>query len=162
MNALDRRRGFTLLEVMIATIILALGLAVLLTSFANCQRVMKMSQDNETAQYVLSLGETVYPIPSPDLVTGDPLYDEQLNIEETPAEDLLDDLEMSSSDLSRERREELSTYTFERAVDEVDDEELKRAGYLYTLRTKIKWGSKRLSEEERPTLEVITLWRKKR
>ena len=156
------RRGFTLLEVMIATIILSIGLVVLLTSFANCQKVMKASQDHETAQYVLVLGETVYPIPSPDLVTGDPQDDDRLNIEETRAEDLLDYLEISSSDLPKDRRDELSSYTFERTVDEIDDEELKRAGYLYTLRTRVRWGSTRLRDEERPKLEVLTLWRKKK
>jgi prepilin-type N-terminal cleavage/methylation domain-containing protein len=160
MSARADRSGFTLLEVMIATIILSIGLVVLLTSFANCQRVMKASQDYETAQYVLSLGETVYPIPTPELVTGDPLDDEKLNIDETSAEDLLEDLEIDSSSLSRERREELSSYTFSRTVDEIDDEELKRAGYLYTLRTKIVWGSRRLRDEDRPKLEVLTLWRK--
>ena len=90
MNARTGRQGFTLLEVMIATIILSIGLVVLLTSFANCQKVMKASQDHETAQYVLTLGETVFPIPSPDLVTGDPLEDEQLNIQETTAGELLE------------------------------------------------------------------------
>ena len=162
MSVRTDRRGFTLLEVMIATIILSIGLVVLLTSFANCQKVMKASQDHETAQYVLALGETVYPIPSPDLVTGDPLDDDRLNIEETKAEDLLDYLEISSSDLPKDRRDELSSYTFERTVDEIDDEELKRAGYLYTLRTRVRWGSTRLRDEERPKLEVLTLWRKKK
>ena len=161
MSARADRRGFTLLEVMIATIILSSGLVVLLTSFTNCQKVMKASQDNETAQYVLAIGETVYPIPSPDLVTGDPLDDEQLNIQPTSAEELLDDLDIPASDMPTDRRDELSTYTFERAVDEVDDEELKRAGYLYTLRTRVRWGSTRLREEDRPKLEVLTLWRKK-
>ena len=156
------RSGFTLLEVMIATIILSIGLVVLLTSFSNCQKVMKASQDHETAQYVLSLGETVYPIPSPDLVTGDPLEDEQLNIQETTAEDLLDELDLPSSELPKDRRDELSSYTFERTVDEIDDEELKRAGYLYTLRTRVRWGSTRLRDEDRPKLEVLILWRKQR
>ena len=160
MSVRTDRRGFTLLEVMIATIILSIGLVVLLTSFANCQKVMKASQDHETAQYVLALGETVYPIPSPDLVTGDPLDDDRLNIEETKAEDLLDYLEISSSDLPKDRRDELSSYTFERTVDEVDDEELERAGYLYTLRTRVRWGSTRLRDEDRPKLEVLILWRK--
>ena len=154
------RRGFTLLEVMIATIILSIGLVVLLVSFSNCQKVMRASQDHETAQYVLALGETVHPIPSPDRVTDDPLKNDLLNIDETKAEELLDDLDISSSDLPKDRRDELSSYTFERTVDEVDDEELKRAGYLYTLRTKVRWGSTRLREEERPKLEVLTLWRK--
>ena len=161
MNGGGNRGGFTLIEVMVATIILSLGLAVLLTSFANCQRVMKASQDYETAQYVLTLGETVYPIPSPDLVTGDPIDDEQLNIQETTAEELLDTLELPSSELPKDRRDELAEYTFERSVDEVDDEEIKRAGYIYTVRTKICWGSRRLSDEERPKLEVLTFWRKK-
>ena len=162
MSARADRRGFTLLEVMIATIILSIGLVVLLTSFTNCQKVMKASQDNETAQYVLAIGETVYPIPSPDLVTGDPLDDEQLNIQPTSAEELLDDLDIPASDMPKDRRDELSAYTFERTVDKIDDDELKRAGYLYTLRTKVRWGSTRLREEERPKLEVLTLWRKQR
>ena len=160
MNGGGNRGGFTLIEVMVATIILSLGLAVLLTSFANCQRVMKASQDYETAQYVLTLGETVYPIPSPDLVTGDPIEDEQMNIQETTAEELLDTLELPSSELPKDRRDELSTYTFERTVDDVDDEEIKRAGFIYTIRTRIRWGSRHLKEEERPKLEVLTFWRK--
>ena len=160
MSGGGNRGGFTLIEVMVATIILSLGLAVLLTSFANCQRVMKASQDYETAQYVLTLGETVYPIPSPDLVTGDPIDDEQLNIQETTAEELLDTLELPSSELPKDRRDELSTYTFERTVDDVDNEEIKRAGFIYTIRTTIRWGSRHLKEEERPKLEVLTFWRK--
>lgn len=160
MSAGADRRGFTLLEVMISTIILSIGLVVLLTSFANCQRIMTASRDYETAQYVLSLGETVYPIPTPDLVTGDPIDDEKLNIDETTAEELLDYLEIPSSSFSNDRRDELSKYSFMRTVDEVDDEELERSGYLYTLRTVVRWGSTRQREEDRPKLEVLTLWRK--
>lgn len=161
MSARADRRGFTLLEVMISTIILSIGLVVLLTSFANCQRIMTASRDYETAQYVLSLGETVYPIPTPELVTGDPLDDEHLNIEETAAEDLLDYLEIPRDSFSKDRRDELARYSFMRTVDEVGDEDLERSGHLYTLRTVVRWGSTRQRDEDRPKLEVLTLWRKK-
>ena len=154
------RRGFTLLEVMCATIILSLGLVALLTAFMQCQRIMRTTQGFETAQYVLMLGETLYPLPSPDLVTTDPIDSDLLNIDETPALKLAQDLEIDR-DLSRERREELEYYTFERTVDEVDDEELERSGFLYTIRTVIRWGHTRRSKDRSETT-VITLWRKKR
>ena len=160
-GVVDRaRRGFTLLEVMCATIILSLGLVALLTAFMQCQRIMRTTQGFETAQYVLMLGETLYPLPPPDLVSDDPLDSELLNIEETPALKLAQDLEIDR-DLSRERREELEYYTFERTVDEVDDEELERSGFLYTVRTVIRWGNARRSKDRSETT-VITLWRKKR
>ena len=159
-DAADRsRRGFTLLEVMVATIILSLGLVALITAFMQCQRVMRATQGFETAQYVLMLGETLYPLPSPDLVTDDPIDNELLNVEETEALTLLDDLELD--DISKERREELDSYTFERTVDEIDDEELTRSGYLYTVRTVIRWGRARRSKDRNETT-VVTLWRKTR
>ena len=153
------RNGFTLLEVMCATIILSLGLVALLTAFMQCQRIMRTTQGFETAQYVLMLGETLYPLPPPDLVSDDPIDNELLNIEETPALKLADDLELD--DLSRERREELEYYTFERTVDDVDDEELERSGWLYTVRTTVRWGHVR-REKDRSESTVITLWRKTR
>ena len=159
-NAAGRfRMGFTLLEVMVATIILSLGLVALLTAFMQCQRIMRATQGFETAQYVLMLGETLYPLPSPDQVSDDPLDNELLNIEETEALTLLRDLELD--DITKERRDELEYYTFERTVDEIDDEELARSGYLYTVRTVIRWGHARRSRDRSETT-VITLWRKKR
>ena len=158
-DADSHRKGFTLLEVMCATIILSLGLVALLTAFMQCQRIMRTTQGFETAQYVLMLGETLYPLPPPDLVSDDPIDNELLNIEETPALKLVDDLELD--DLSRERREELEYYTFERTVDDVDDEELERSGWLYTVRTTVRWGHVR-REKDRSESTVITLWRKTR
>lgn len=151
------RGGFTLLEVMIATIILSLGLVALLTAFMHCQRIMCAAQEFESAQYVLMLGETAYPLPSPEQVTGDPLEDDLLNIDETSAHTLLNDLEID--DLPRERQQELEKYTFRRTVDEVDDEELARSGFIYTVRTTVAWGGRR--GKERSETQMITFWRKK-
>ena len=155
-----RSSGFTLLEVMIATIILSAGLVVLLTSFLQCQRVMNGAQDFENAQYVLALGETAYPLPSADQVddTGDQIFDnELLVIEPVTVEDILDDLGMPN--LPRDRMMQLESYTFERTIDEIDDEELERSGYLYTIRTVVSWGDDRHGRE-RDNVTVLTLWRK--
>ena len=156
----SRRSGFTLLEVMIATIILSVGLVVLLTSFLQCQRVMNGAQDFENAQYVLALGETAYPIPAPDQVddTGDQIFDnELLAIEPVTVGEILEDLGMPS--LPRDRMMQLETYTFERTIDLIDDEELERSGYLYTLRTVVSWGDGRHGRD-RDNVTVLTLWRK--
>ncbi|MCQ2392069.1 MAG: prepilin-type N-terminal cleavage/methylation domain-containing protein [Kiritimatiellae bacterium] len=152
------KSGFTLLEVMISTIILSVGLVVLLTSFMNCQRIMNASQDFESAQYVLQLGETAYPLPAPEQVNEDPLESDLLNIDEVAARELLDTLEID--DLPRDRQEDLEKYTFRREVDEVDEEELKRSGFLYTVRTIVAWGGGRGRERNETT--VITLWRKQK
>lgn len=157
---MKKRAGFTLLEVMIATIILSAGLVVLLTSFMQCQRVMNGAQDFENAQYVLALGETAYPIPAPDQVqdTGDAIFDnELLVIKPIDVAGILEDLGMPN--LPRDRMMQLESYTFERSIDEIDDEELERSGYLYTLRTVVSWGSERHGREK-DNVTVLTLWRK--
>ena len=158
---MKKRAGFTLLEVMIATIILSTGLVALLTSFLNCQRVMNGAQDFENAQYILALGETAYPLPAADQVddTGEQIFDnELLVIEPVSIGDILEDLGMP--DLPRDRMMQLESYTFERTIDEIDDEELERSGYLYTVRTVVSWGSDRHGRE-RDSVTVLTLWRKK-
>jgi hypothetical protein len=91
-------------------------------------------------------------------VTDDPLDNELLNIEEVSAHELLDDLDIR--DMPREREQELEKYTFRREVDEVDDEELERSGYLYTVRTTVAWGGRRGMNRSETT--VLTLWRKKK
>ncbi len=153
------KQGFTLLEVMIATIILSAGLVILLTSFMQCQQVMTASQSYENAQYVLILGETVHPLPDADMVTTDPIDDEKLNIEEVDALELYDKLELDP--LPRDRELELETYTFQRHVDEIDDEELKRSGYIYTIRTTVSWGRDTMNSD-RQNVQIITFWRKKK
>ena len=54
--------GFTLIEVLLAAIILGSGLTAILVSMSQSQRMMLSATDLETAQEVMDLGEMAYPL----------------------------------------------------------------------------------------------------
>ena len=54
------QRGFTLIEVLIASVILATGLTVILTAASRCLAVMRIARNYQTAQWTLSLGQLEY------------------------------------------------------------------------------------------------------
>ena len=154
------RAGFTLMEVLIAAVMLAVGCIAILSCVMQCQRMMLASKRFESAQLVLQLGEMAYPIPEPDQVTTsgeDVMSDDMLNVQETPALDLVSELEM---ELPRAEREQLLDYTFERTVDETDDEILQWNGGIYAIRSTVRWGGNNYGGK-REELNVIKLWRKK-
>ena len=154
------RAGFTLMEVLIAAVMLAVGCIAILSCVMQCQRMMLASKRFESAQLVLQLGEMAYPIPDTSQVTTsgeDILNDELLNVRETSAEDLLRELDM---ELPRTEREQLQDYTFKRTVDETDDEILQWNGGIYAIRSTVRWGGNNYGGK-REELNVIKLWRKK-
>ena len=154
------RAGFTPMEVLIAAVMLAVGCIAILSCMMQCQRMMLASKRFESAQLVLQLGEMAHPIPDPSQVTTsgeDIINDELLNVRETSAEDLLRELEM---ELPRTEREQRQDYTFERKVDETDDEILKWNGGIYAIRSTVRWGGSNYGAK-REELNVIKLWRKK-
>jgi prepilin-type N-terminal cleavage/methylation domain-containing protein len=78
------RRGFTLLEVLLAAIILGTGLAAILVSMSQSQKMMLASSYLETAQEVMDLGDMAYPLSN----VQDP--DQDLDVRETKASELWD------------------------------------------------------------------------
>ena len=108
------RSGFTLIEILLATMILALGLMTLMISLSNCAAMMTLSKEYQDAQYVFSLGELKYPI-----------------VESTDVEE---DLPVEpDSDL-------IKNYVFERTVDEKELETNEVDDGLYVVRTRVTWG----------------------
>lgn len=148
------RRGFSLIEVLVASVILALGCTSILALFAQSQRLMMVTSDLETAQRVLNYFEMVHPMPTPDQVTDDPLTSDLLRISPERAENLCEELEI---ELTRQDREDIAGYVVERKVDAIDDKELERNGGIYTVRTIVTWGS--TLHGEKPEKEtVVKLW----
>ena len=132
-----RRDGFTLIEILLATMILAGGLFSLMVGLSNCAQMMEISKEYKDEQFVFSLGELCFPIPPNDEIT-DPEEDERLNIDPVGAEEMIDELEM---DVSREVRETYKDFTFERMVEEKELATNEEDDGLYVLRTRISWGS---------------------
>ena len=89
------RSGFTLIEVLLAVVILGVGFAVLLTGVSRCLAVMKTARKYQDAQWVLDLATLEYP-----MIAG-----------EDPEEMEVDPVEYPDG------------YTFEREVGEDEDED---------------------------------------
>jgi prepilin-type N-terminal cleavage/methylation domain-containing protein len=146
------RRGFTLLEVLLAAIILGSGLAAILVSMSQSQRMMLASARLEAAQEVMDMGEMAYPLSD----VKDP--DSDLDVAETKAEELwelISDVRMTSA-----QRDKFHGYTWEReALNRKDSEEdIKRLGNLYTVRITVRWGDRFRGKGESES--YVTFWRK--
>ena len=147
------RQGFTLLEVLLAAIILGAGLAGILVSMSQSQRMMLSATDLETAQEVMDLGEMAYPL-------EDVKNEEDLDVRETRVSDLWD--KISEERLTSEQEEKFHGYTWERkALNKNDSEkDIKRLGNLYTVRITVTWGARGQGSGKKQQESYVTFWRK--
>ena len=114
--------GFTLLEVMLAVIILGGALAVLYRSIIVNVRMIDVSRERQEVAYVFSLGELEYPLRDIEDIEEDAVVDPDPSLKEG--------------------------YVFERTVDEKEDpEEGVEDDGLYVVRTTVTWGDGRNTEE---------------
>ncbi len=117
-----RRRGFTLVELILAIIILGGGLSVLYRTIIVDSRLVAISHDRQAVAYVFSLGDMKYPL--------------------RDIEDIEEDGPVSPDGSLKEG------YIFERTVDEKEDpaDDVEDDG-LYVIRTTVTWGDGRNREE---------------
>jgi prepilin-type N-terminal cleavage/methylation domain-containing protein len=148
------KKGFSLLEVLIAVVILAFGIASLLAKMAVSQQLMLSAAYLETAQEVMDLGDMAYPLSD----VKDP--DNDLDVRETKATDLWD--LVSEVELSKAQEEKFHGYTWEReALNRTDDEDdIKRLGNLYTVRITVRWGDRGKGSGRMQQESYVTFWRK--
>lgn len=145
------RKGFTLLEVMIAAILLGLGAVVIVTSMSQSQRMMLAANNFETALEVMDLGEMAYPL--------EDIEDEKdLEVSETKATELWG--KISDERLSSAQEEKFHGYTWERECLNLhdSDDDIKRLGNLYIVRVTVRWGDRFRGHGDSDG--YITFWRK--
>lgn len=147
------RRAFTLLEVLLASLILGFGLAGILVSMSQGQKFMQTMPDLITAQEVMDMGEMAYPLAE---VTDE----DDLDVRETKVDELWRLIAgQHGPNLTNEQEKKYHGYRWsrERIDPNMSDDDLKRLGYLHRVRVTVRWGDRFMGEKNEES--HVMLWR---
>ena len=145
------RRGFSILEVLIATVILGFGIVSLVVAMSQAQGKMFLTAYLETAQEAMDIGDMAYPLED----VTDPMM--QLDVPETRITELWD--KISKTRLTRGQEEKFSGYTWEREwINKNDDDGIERLGVLHIVKVTVRWGDDLRGHHNEDS--YVTFWRK--
>ena len=138
---------------LLASIILGVGLAGILVSLSQSQRLMKTVPDLETSQEVMDLGEMAYPLEAvmdeDDIDTGEQKVSDLWKL-------------LTDERMTDKQEEKFHGFTWERElVDEhMSDEDLKHFNNLLRVRITVTWGDRGKGSGKKQQESYIVLWRK--
>ena len=147
------RRGFTLLEVLLAAVILGMGLAGLLVAMSQSQRLMQTMPDMMTAQEVMDMGDMAYPLAEVE-------DEDDIDVRETRVDELWRIIAGDHGPrMTNEHEEKYHGFRWsrERIDPNMNVDDLKRLGYLHRVRVTVTWGDR--FRGEKSSERYVTLWR---
>ena len=113
------REGLTLVEVVLATVIMGLCFGFLLTALSRCLVVFKVSRDLHSAQYVADRGRAEYPL---------------LAVAREPGDD--------PEDMAVDEERYLDRFTYSRRVDDPDEELEDSQVRLLLVTERVAWSGR--------------------